>query len=212
MCSIDLERFFDTVNQSKLVQVLPDVVKDGRVVSLVHRFLKAKDMVEGAVQRAEEGTAQGGPLSPLLANILLNKLDRELERRGHHFVRYTDNLIVLKKSRKAAERAMELLTKFIEGKLFFKVNRKKSYVTHISAHDLEVKYLSYGFYRSKDELYFRVHRTSKAKPEAKVCEITACSNGWSLTYRRQRLTWMVNGWVGYFRLADMSALLKEMNA
>lgn len=211
ICSIDLERFFDTVNQSKLIQVMSNVVKDGRVVSLMHRFLKAGVMVDGVVMPTDEGTPQGGPLSPLLANVLLNELDRELERRGHHFVRYADDLIILKRSRKAAERAMGTVTKFIEGRLFLKVNRDKSYVAHIASHDPEVKYLGYGFFRYSGELHFRVHSKSAAKLKAKVKEVTSRSNGWSLDYRRKRLSWLVNGWVSYFRLADMTKLLRSVD-
>jgi group II intron reverse transcriptase/maturase len=138
VASMDLERFFDTVNQSKLVQLLSDRLADKRVVSLVHRFLMAGVVVDGILEPTDEGTPQGGPLSPLLANVLLNELDWELERRGHHFVRYADDFIILKRSRKAAERAMESVSKFVEGKLFLRVNREKSYVARITG---GVKYL-----------------------------------------------------------------------
>ena len=208
VASIDLERFFDTVNQSKLVQLLSDSIPDGRVVSLVHRFLQAGVMVDGVVMPTEEGTPQGGPLSPLLANVMLNELDRELERRGHAFVRYADDCMILKGTRKAAERVMESMTRFIEGKLFLKVNRDKSFVARI---DQGVKYLGYGFYFGKGEVRLRVHPKSVAKLRAKVSLILARSNGWSLDYRRYRLRCLVNGWVGYFRFADMNALLAQVD-
>lgn len=204
VASIDLERFFDTVNQSKLVQLLSDAIPDGRVVSLVHRFLQAGVMVDGMAVPTEEGTPQGGPLSPLLANVMLNELDKELEARGHAFVRYADDCMILKASRKAAERAMESMTRFIEGKLFLKVNRGKSFVARI---DQGVKYLGYAFYAKDGETRLRVHPKSAAKLKAKVSLILARSNGWSLDYRRYRLRCLVNGWVGYFRLADMASLL-----
>ena len=208
VASIDLERFFDTVNQSKLVQLLSDALEDGRVVSLIHKFLQAGVMVDGVVMPTEEGTPQGGPLSPLLANVMLNELDRELERRGHAFVRYADDCMILKGSRKAAERAMESMTRFIEGKLFLKVNRGKSFVARI---DQGVKYLGYAFYFGEDGVRLRVHPKSAAKLKAKVSRILARSNGWSLDYRRYRLRCLVNGWVDYFRLADMKSLLAEVD-
>ena len=208
VASIDLERFFDTVNQSKLVQLLSDSIPDGRVVSLIHRFLQAGVMADGVVMPTEEGTPQGGPLSPLLANVMLSELDRELERRGHAFVRYADDCMILKSSRKAAERVMESMTRFIEGRLFLKVNRGKSFVARI---DQGVKYLGYGFYFGKGEVRLCVHPKSAAKLRAKVSLILARSNGWSLDFRRYRLRCLVNGWVGYFRLADMSSLLAEVD-
>jgi len=208
VASMDLERFFDTVNQSKLVQLLSDAIVDKRVVSLIHRFLQAGVAVDGIVERSGEGTPQGGPLSPLLANILLNELDWELERRGHLFCRYADDLIILKGSRKAAERALASVSRFVETKLFLKVNRDKSYVAHISR---DVKYLGYGFYRVKGELRFRLHPKSKEALEDKVREILSRSNGWSYDKRRKRLAELIRGWVGYFRLADMKDKLEDID-
>lgn len=206
--SIDLERFFDTVNHSKLVQLLSDGLEDKRVVSLVHRFLMAGAMADGAVCKTETGTPQGGPLSPLLANIMLNELDKELKARGHAFVRYADDCMILKGSRKAAERALASVSKFIENKLFLKVNRGKSFVARI---DEDVKYLGYAFYSCKGDLKFRPHEKSVAKLKDKVRAILSRSNGWSLDFRRYRLRCLVNGWVGYFRLADMKTLLARVD-
>jgi RNA-directed DNA polymerase len=213
VASMDLERFFDTVNQSKLVQLLSDALADRRVVSLVHRFLMAGVATDGIVEETPEGTPQGGPLSPLLANILLNELDWELERRGHAFVRYADDFIVMKRSRKAAERAMGLVTKFVESKLFLTVNRDKSYVAHITR---QVKYLGYSFGTRRDadggvRLRMQVHRSSVKSLKDRVREILSRSNGWSLDHRRYRLRCLVYGWVGYFRLADMRGLLRRVD-
>lgn len=208
VASIDLERFFDTVNHSKLIQLLSDSLQDKRVVSLIHRFLMAGVMVEGVVHKTEEGCPQGGPLSPLLANIMLNELDKELAVRGHAFVRYADDCMILKRSRKAAERALVSTSKFIEKKLFLKVNRDKSYVAHIAD---DVKYLGYGFYQSNEELRFRPHAKSIVKLKDKVRTILARANGWSLDYRRYRLKCLINGWVNYFRLANMSTLLVSID-
>ena len=213
VASMDLERFFDTVNQSKLVQLLSDALADKRVVSLVHRFLMAGVAVDGIVGPTDKGTPQGGPLSPLLANVLLNELDWELERRGHAFVRYADDFVIMKRSRKAAKRAMETVSKFVEAKLFLTVNRDKSYVAHITQ---KVSYLGYSFGMRRDadgvtRLCMQVHRSSVVSLKDKVREILSRSNGWSLDWRRYRLRCLVYGWVGYFRLADMRGLLRRID-
>ena len=139
---IDLEKFFDTVNQSKLVQLLSDTIKDGRVVSLIHKYLRAGVMIGHKFEETEQGVPQGGPLSPLLSNIMLNELDRELERRGLPFVRYADDCIIFCKSPRAAERVCESISRFIEKKLFLKVNREKTHVGSVNGQ----KYLGYSFY------------------------------------------------------------------
>ena len=130
--NMDLAAYFDTVNHSKLIEVLSRTVKDGRVISLIHKYLNAGVMEDGGFQRTEEGVPQGGPLSPLLGNVMLNELDKELERRGHRFVRYADDCMIFCKSRKAAERTMRNIVPFITGKLFLKVNLDKTTVAHIS--------------------------------------------------------------------------------
>ncbi len=134
---IDLERFFDTVNHGKLIEVLSRKVKDGRVVSLIHKYLNAGVMKEGRYEETPEGVPQGGPLSPVLSNILLNELDIELERRGHKFVRYADDMVILCRSRRSTERTMQNIISFIEGKLLLKVNRDKSKAAYVR----EVKFL-----------------------------------------------------------------------
>lgn len=128
---MDLEKFFDNVCQSKLIEVLSRSVKDGRVISLIHQYLHAGVIRHGMFERSEQGVPQGGPLSPLLSNIMLNELDKELERRGHKFVRYADDCMILCKSRRSAERTLESITRYIEKKLFLKVNRNKTHVAHI---------------------------------------------------------------------------------
>ena len=208
VASIDLEKFFDTVNHSKLIQLVSETIKDGRVVSLIHRFLYAGAMESGVKVRSEKGTPQGGPLSPLLANIMLNELDQELERRGHHFVRYADDILVLKKTEKAARRTLESISAFIEKKLFLKVNLDKSYVARIS--DPEVKYLGYGFYSNKG-IQFRVHPKSIERLKDKIKFILARSNGWSLDARKRQLQYLVRGWVNYFKLANMGKVLTRLD-
>jgi RNA-directed DNA polymerase len=150
---MDLEKYFDTVNQSKLIQILSETIKDGRVISLIHKFLRAGVMVGRVFEDSPEGVPQGGPLSPLLGNIMLNECDHELERRGHRFVRYADDMLVFCKSKKAANRTLNHILPYIEGKLFLKVNREKTQVAHVN----KVKYLGYSFYISKGEGRLRIH-------------------------------------------------------
>ena len=202
---MDLEKFFDTVCQSKLMEVLSRTIKDGRVISLIHKYLNAGVISRGVFEKTETGTPQGGPLSPLLSNAMLNELDRELTRRGHRFVRYADDCMIFCKSRKSAERTLKNIIPFIEGKLFLKVNRKKTGVEHIS----KVKYLGYAFYRYKGKCKFRVHPKSVAKMKDKIREMTKRNNGWGNEYRAMKLTQFVRGWVNYFSLADMKGLLRE---
>jgi RNA-directed DNA polymerase len=120
---IDLEKFFDTVNHSKLIEVLSRKVKDGRVVSLIHKYLNAGVIIRHKFEPSEQGVPQGGPLSPLLSNIMLNELDKELESRGHKFVRYADDMVILCRSRRSAQRTLESISHFIESRLFLRVNK-----------------------------------------------------------------------------------------
>lgn len=144
-------------------------------------------------------------LSPLLGNVMLNELDKELESRGHRFVRYADDCMIFCKSRKSAERTLEKIIPFIEGKLYLRVNREKTGVAHIS----KVKYLGYAFYRYKGECRFRVHPKSVEKMRKKIRELTERNNGWGNEYRAMKLAEYVRGWVNYFSLADMKGLLER---
>ncbi len=202
---MDMEKFFDTVCQSKLIEVLSRTIKDGRVISLIHKYLNAGIISRGVFEKTEIGMPQGEPLSPLLSNVMLNELDRELTRRGHRFVRYADDCMIFCKSRKSAERTLRNIIPFIEGKLFLKVNRKKTSVAHIS----KVKYLGYALYRYKGKCRFRVHPRSVAKMKDKIRELTKRSNGWGNEYRVMKLTQFVRGWVNYFSLADMKGLIEK---
>ena len=203
--SMDLEKFFDTVNHSKLIEVLSRTIKDGRVISLIHRYLNAGVLQNGFIEKTEEGVPQGGPLSPLCGNVMLNEMDKELERRGHRFVRYADDALIFCKSRKSAERTLANIIPFIEGKLFLKVNRAKTTVTHVS----KIKYLGYAFYRNKGRCRFRVHPKAVRKMKDRIREITGRNKGWSNDYRRQKLAEHVRGWINYYRLADMKGLMTE---
>ena len=200
---MDLKKFFDTVCQSKLIEVLSRSIEDGRVISLIHKYLNAGVIDKGMFAKTDVGVPQGGPLSPLLSNIMLNELDRELERRGHRFVRYADDCMIMCRSRKSAERTMRTILPFIEKKLFLEVNREKTTIAHIS----KVKYLGYAFYRYKGKCRLRVHPKSVKKMKARLKELTSRSKGWGNEYRALKLTQYVRGWVNYFGLADMKKLI-----
>ena len=202
---MDLEKFFDTVCQSKLIEVLSRTIKDGRVISLIHKYLNAGVISRGMFEKTEVGMPQGGPLSPLLSNIMLNELDKELMRRGHRFARYADDCMIFCKSKRSAERTLENIVPYIEGRLFLKVNRTKTCVAHTS----KVKYLGYSFYRYKGKCRFRVHPKSVIKMKNKIRELTDRHNGWGNEYRALKLTQFIRGWVNYFGMADMKSLLQS---
>ena len=202
--SMDLEAYFDTVNHSKLIEVLSRTMKDGRVISLIHRYLNAGVMEDGGFHAAPEGVPQGGPLSPLCGNVMLNELDKELERRGHKFVRYADDCIILCKSRKSAERTMKHIIPFITEKLYLKINLEKTTVSHIS----KVKYLGYGFYRYKGKCRMRVHPRSIKKMKNHLRELTVRGNKWSNPEREEKLRKYTTGWINYYRYADMKNLME----
>ena len=203
--SMDLEKFFDTVNHSKLIEILSRSIKDGKVISLIHKYLNAGIAGKGFFERTEEGVPQGGPLSPLLGNIMLNELDKELERRGHRFVRFADDAAIFCKSRKSADRALESIVRYIEGKLFLRVNRAKTTVSHVS----KIKYLGYAFYRYKGKCKLRVHPKSVKKMKDKLRTLTNKNNGWGNKYRIQKLAEFIRGWVNYFSKAEMKGLMGE---
>lgn len=211
---LDLAKFFDTVNHSKLLQVLSETIKDGRVISLIHKFLRAKIMDEGEVTTPTIGTPQGGPVSPVLANILLNELDRELDKRGHHFVRYADDMMIMCKSQRAAQRTYESISKFIEKKLFLNINKDKTKVCHLSE---DVKFLGYTFIKRQlkdDETtkwHASVHRKSLAKLKVKIKALTdrRCPKGWSTT--KTELNTVLRGWFNYFRLGIRKSLVTTID-
>ena len=203
--SMDLQSYFDTVNHSKLIEVLSRTVKDGRVISLIHKYLKAGVMEDGGFHATTEGVPQGGPLSPLCGNVMLNELDKELERRGHKYVRYADDCLILCKSRKSAERTMENIVPFITGKVFLKVNLQKTTVSHVS----KIKYLGYGFYRHKGKCRMRIHPKSVAKMKNRIRELTTRGNKWSNQEREEKLRSYARGWINYYRYADMKSLMEQ---
>ena len=204
---LDLEKFFDTVNHSQLIEILSRSIHDGRVISLIHKYLNAGIQIGRNYESSHLGVPQGGPLSPLLSNIMLNELDKELEKRGHPFVRYADDAMVFCKSQRGAERVMGNLVLFIEEKLRLKVNKKKSQV----AYHRRVKFLGYSFYRMKGKCRLRIHPKSVAKMEAQIKELTSRSNGWGNERRKEELRQYITGWVNYFKLADIIRLLQKVD-
>ena len=202
---MDLEKYFDTVNQSKLVEVLSRTIRDGRVIALIHKYLRAGVIVKNSFEETEIGVPQGGPLSPILSNIMLNELDKELERRGHKFVRYADDLLIFCKSRRSAQRILNNILPFIEKTLFLKVNREKTVVDYVG----KVKFLGFAFYRYKGKTRIRIHPKSIAKMRSKVKELTSRSNGMGNESRAGKLRRYIMGWINYFKIADMKKLLLE---
>ena len=202
---MDLEKYFDTVNHSKLIEVLSRTIKDGRVVSLIHKYLRAGVLAGRSFEDSEIGVPQGGPLSPLLSNIMLNELDKELERRGHRFVRYADDLMIFSKSRRSAQRKLDNLRPFIEKKLFLRVNRDKTVVDYVG----NVKFLGFSFYRIKGKTRVRIHPKSIARMRDKVRALTSRSSGTGNKTRADKLRRYIMGWVNYFKIADMKQLLHD---
>lgn len=202
---MDLEKFFDTVSQSKMIEILSRTIKDGRVISLIHKYLRAGAIVGRRFEETTTGLAQGGNLSPLCSNIMLNELDKELEKRGIRFVRYADDLLLFAKTKRSANRILEHILPFIEGKLKLRVNQEKTSVAYIG----RIKFLGYGFYPVKGGIKLRVHGKSVTKMKDRIRAITSRSNGISYEKLKLKLRQYIIGWVNYFKLADMKILLKR---
>lgn len=204
---IDLQSFFDEVNQDKLMAIIHRTIKDDDVISLIRKFLQSGVMEKGVIQETKKGTPQGGNLSPLLSNIMLNELDKELEKRGLNFVRYADDCLIMVKSEKAANRVMESITTFITKKLELKVNVEKSKI----ARPNQIKYLGFGFYKKINQNIWRPkpHIKSVKKFKTKLRDILVRSRSISLDERFLKLKQLIYGWVNYFRIADMKTLLSK---
>lgn len=196
---IDLEKFFDNVPQDKLMTLVHKIVNDPDTESLIRKYLNAGVMVKGKYEPTEKGTPQGGNLSPLLSNIMLNELDRELERRGLHFVRYADDCVIAVGSSAAANRVMHTITKWIERKLGLKVNVTKTKVTKPN----ELKYLGFGFWKDKEGWKARPHQDSIKRFERKLKQLTGRNWSVDMDYRIMRLNQVIRGWVNYFRMSSM---------
>lgn len=203
---MDLEKFFDKVNHDRLMATLAKRVQDQSLLKLIRRYLQSGVMIGGVFSRTEEGTPQGGPLSPLLSNIVLDELDKELEERGHRFVRYADDSNIYVKSRRAGERIMKNLQIFIESKLRLKVNEEKSAV----ARPWERKFLGFSFTNHRIPK-IRVANESIKRLRKKIRGITSRKMPYSMDYRIERLNQYLMGWLGYFSLAETPSTFIQLD-
>lgn len=206
---IDLERFFDTVHHDKLMRIIANTIDDGDVISLIRKYLASGVMVKGKYEETPVGTPQGGNLSPLLSNIMLNELDKELESRELRLVRYADDALIFVKSEKAANRVMKSIVQFIEGKLGLTVNAEKSRI----ARPKDLKFLGFGYYYdSRNKKYqVRPHQISVQKFERKLRHLTKRNWSISLDYRIVKLKQVIVGWVNYFRIANMKKAMTRID-
>ena len=203
---MDLEKFFDKVNHDRLMGTLAKRIQDKPLLKLIRKYLQSGVMINGVVSSTLEGTPQGGPLSPLLSNIVLDELDKELERRGHKFVRYADDCNIYVKSKRAGLRTMASIQRFIEGKLRLKVNEKKSAVDR----PWKRKFLGFSFTYHK-EPKVRIAKESLKRMKNKVREITSRKMPYPMEYRIQKLNQYLMGWCGYFALADTKSIFPELD-
>ena len=204
---IDLEKFFDRVSHDKLIGQLTKRIEDKRLLQLIHKYLKTGIMMNGVVMNSEEGTPQGGPLSPLLSNIVLDELDKELEKRGHQFVRYADDCNIYVKTPKAGNRVMKSVTSFIEGKLKLKVNVNKSAVDR----PWKRKFLGFSF-TNHTEPKVRIAKASVNRMKDKIRDITSRKKPYSMEVRIKKLNQYLTGWCGYFALADTPSIFKKLES
>jgi group II intron reverse transcriptase/maturase len=205
---IDLEKFFDRVNHDMLMARVAREVKDKRVLKLIRAYLNSGVMVNGVVMETEEGTPQGGPLSPLLSNIMLDDLDKELEKRGHKFVRYADDCNIYVKTQRAGERVMESVREFLEKKLKLKVNPKKSKVDRAT----RVKFLGFSFYKHKGEMLIRVANRSLERFREKLRRLTKRTRSGKLEDIIQEINTYVVGWIGYYRQANTPSVYEGLDS
>lgn len=208
---IDLERFFDTVNHDRLMNLIARTVDDGDVISLIRKFLVSGVQVDTAYKATIIGTPQGGNLSPLLSNIMLNELDKELESRGLRFVRYADDCIIMVKSEMAAKRVLRSVTQFIEEKLGLTVNATKSKVTRPA--NPATKFLGFGFFRDPQARQYkaRPHQTSLESFKYKLKQLTRRNWGVNTGYRVTRINQVIRGWINYFKIGAMKQALNRID-
>lgn len=206
---IDLEKFFDMVNHDKLMTLIGKTIKDGDVISIVRKFLVSGIMIDDEYKESVIGTPQGGNLSPLLANIMLNELDKEMEQRGLNFVRYADDCIIMVGSEMSAKRVMRNLSRFIEEKLGLKVNMTKSKVDRPQG----LKYLGFGFYFDPIASQYKAkpHAKSVAKFKERIKHLTSRNWGVSNDYKVQKLNELIRGWINYFKIGSMKKLCQYLD-
>lgn len=204
---IDLEKFFDRVNHDMLMARVARVVKDKRVLKLIRAYLNSGVMVNGIVMDTEEGTPQGGPLSPLLSNIMLNDLDRELEERGHKFVRYADDCNIYVKTERAGERVLKSVKQYLERKLKLKVNPKKSKVERAT----RAKFLGFSFWKRKGEVFVRLANRTKERFAEKIRHLTKRTRSGKMEDIVSEVNRYTRGWIGYFRLATTPSVYQGLD-
>ncbi|WML56482.1 group II intron reverse transcriptase/maturase [Neobacillus sp. PS2-9] len=204
---MDLEKFFDKVNHDKLMSLVSETITDKPTLKLIRRYLQAGIMENGLVTVNKEGTPQGGPLSPLLSNIMLNELDKELEKRGHRFVRYADDCNIYVKSLKAGERVKQGITAFIEKKLKLKVNEEKTAVGKPMAR----VFLGMSFYSSRRKTRIYVPKKSKQRFEEKLRKLSNRNWGISMEYRISKINQLIQGWGNYFKVADIKKYAQQID-
>lgn len=200
---IDLEKFFDTVPQDRLMSLVHNMIQDGDTESLIRKYLHSGVVVNGQRQKTLVGTPQGGNLSPLLSNIMLNKLDKELESRGLHFVRYADDCVITVGSESAAKRVMPSISRFIEQRLGLKVNMTKTKIVRPS----KLKYLGFGFWKSAEGWKSRPHQDSVQSFKRKLKRLTTRQWSIDLDSRIEKLNWLIRGWINYFALTNMKTVM-----
>lgn len=204
---MDLEKFFDKVNHNILMGKLEKKIKDKRLLKLIRKYLESGVLINGIKVSSEEGTPQGGPLSPLLANIMLDDVDKELEKRGHKFCRYADDCNIYVKSKRAGLRVMDSITRIIENELKLKVNKDKSAVDIVSKR----KFLGFSFYFVKGVAKIRIHEKSIKRFKEKVKSITNRNRGISMDLRLLKLNDSIKGWINYFGIANAKRKLSELD-
>ncbi|MFS8972080.1 group II intron reverse transcriptase/maturase [Streptococcus mitis] len=204
---IDLEKFFDTVPQDRLMSLVHNIIQDGDTESLIRRYLHSGVIINGQRYKTLVGTPQGGNLSPLLSNIMLNQLDKELENRELRFVRYADDCVVTVGSEAAAKRVMYSVSRFIEKRLGLKVNMTKTKIVRPS----KLKYLGFGFWKSAEGWKSRPHQDSVQNFKRKLKKLT--SRKWSidLDSRIEKLNWLIRGWINYFALTNMKSTMLSID-
>ena len=202
---MDLEKFFDTVNHDYLMQRIAGRISDKEVLKLIRRYLQAGVMENGVAVKSEEGTPQGGPLSPLLANILLDELDKELEQRGHKFIRYADDINIYVKTQRAAERVKASLSKYLEEQLKLRVNKEKTKVKTPT----KAKILGFSFWKSQTRWEIRIAPSSMEKLKTKLKQLTDRSWGISMVERIRRINQLLKGWAGYFGLGKSKRAIER---
>ena len=205
---LDLEKFFDCVNHDRLLSRLATRITDKRVLALIRRYLNSGILIGGLVSPTEEGVPQGGPLSPLLSNVVLDELDKELERRGLHFVRYADDCVIYVRSYRAACRVKESVSRFITKRLKLKVNEAKSAVSY----PWWRKYLGFSFTSTRVKTRVRIHSKSFKRFKERVRELTSRSGGRSIWQVIQKLNEYVRGWWNYYRHTETHAFIRSLNA